>query len=161
MSRSMKFSGKQNRFSSMWLVCLIVGLSIFVSVSMAFFFASDFASSRVGMSGRVDIVAVGSGNLTIEDTHTSNLVVNLDSAYEVLIPGMPISIPANCKVYRSTTKPLLRAKLDMLLKDRITAEDKMDEIGVIQDMYLQLSDVIEENGWYLHTDSYYYSVVYL
>ena len=89
-------------------------------VTLAFFFDPDWSSGKVTMSGAVNIEAVGKGTAyeSIENTSTSNLMGSLSDGYSVLIPGMPISIDVNCKVYQSTTKPLLRADFNAVLLDK-------------------------------------------
>ena len=158
MSNIKDFSNHERKKISIWGIVLIAILSCVIGATLAFFFDTDWSSGFVSMSGKVQIEAVGAGNATIEDTYTTNLVITLDKNYPVLIPGMDIHMPANVKVYQSTTKPLLRARLDMELVDTLTMEENSDELRVIQDMYGQLTDVIESNNWYLHTDSYYYYI---
>jgi len=159
MAKSLDFSNKERKKPSFWLILtLAILLSVGVGLTLAFFFDGDYASQDVKMSGQVLIEAVGAGNVTIEDTHKSNLVINLDHDYPVLIPGMPITMPANCKVYQSTTMPLLRAKLDINLLNPLTPEDNPDEMHVVQDLYTQLYTEITSNKWHLHTDSYFYYV---
>lgn len=159
MSKQIKFNGKQQKTNIIWLIVVVVSLCTVVGITIAFFFNSDWANNNIGMSGKVDILAVGDGDLTIEDTYISNLEITLDDEYDVLIPGMDISLPANVKVFKSTTKPLLRARLDVeLLDTEDTEEEQNDELRVIQDLYGQLSDTIKDNGWYLHIDSWFYFV---
>jgi len=158
MTKINDFSNHQKKKSSIfWLIAIII-FSLGVGFTLAFFFESDWASNHVGMSGKVQIEAVGAGNETIEDTYTSKLVINLDNNYPVLIPGMDIEMPANVKVYQSTTKPLLRAKLDIDMLNMQTQDEYTEELRITQDLYSQLTDIVENNNWYLHTDSYYYYV---
>ena len=158
MAKTMNFSSKERKSFGLFGIILVVILSCVIGATLAFFFHSDWASGYINMSGKVSIEAVGAGNASIEDDATCNLVINLDKNYPVLIPGMDINMPANVKVYQSTTSPLLRARLDMELIDTLTMEEDADSLRVIQDMYGQLTDVIESNDWYLYTDSYYYYV---
>lgn len=112
------------------------------------------------MSGKVKIEAVGRGNeyKVIEDNYNScNLDISYDKDYGVLIPNMPITIYANCRVKRSTTKPLLRAMMTMTLFDTDHNPIDEDKLNVQLDMYRQLTDVITNNtNWYYHTDGFYY-----
>ena len=151
------FSNHDQRKTMPWWLISIIVLLLGVGTTLAFFFASDYASSTVKMSGKVAIEAVGAGNTTIEDTYKSNLVINMDS-YKKLIPGMELEMPANCKVYKSTTKPLLRAKLDIDMINMTNYEEYTEDLSIVQDMFGQMTDAIESNGWYLHTDSYFYYV---
>jgi hypothetical protein len=132
---------------------------LFVGVTLAFFASSDFANSNITMSGKVQIEAVGRGDLTVEDTASCNLEIYLDDTYEVLIPGMPIDLPANCKVMQSTTSPLLRAKLEVLLTNSQEDEtEHEDAMNVAQNMNTQLLTMIKANGWHAHTDGYLYYI---
>ena len=115
------------RLSAGIIILLVLFPLLIVTTTIAFFYASDYANTLINMSGKVDILAVGDGDFddsdsfsSIEDTYTSNLVVSLNDGYNVLIPGGDVLINANCKVFQSTTKPLLRAKLDFVLSDGIT-----------------------------------------
>jgi len=159
VKKKFNFSRRQQEIS-FWTILSIVLFTCVVGITLAFFASSDFASSHVGMSGKVLIEAVGSGNKLIEDTLDScNLEVNLQDDYDVLIPGMEIEVIANCKVHKSTTKPLLRAKLDVDLTDNLTGEIPSDEMNIVSDIYSQLIEKIEdENNWYLHIDSYFYYI---
>lgn len=153
------FSKKTKSMSTLGIMLICI-FSCIVGITLAFFASGDFASSHVGMSGKVLIEAVGSGDKSIEDTpSSSNLEIKLQDNYSVLIPGMEIEIIANCKVYRSTTKPLLRAKLDVNLEDNLTGEVPVDEMDIVSDIYSQLIEKIEcGDKWYLHTDSYFYYI---
>ena len=151
--------------STIWIIAICLLCSLVIGITIAFFYEDDWATSGVGMSGPVNIEAVGVGDVSIEDADTCNLVVSLDDNYEVLIPGMPIDLTANCKVYQSNTKPLLRAMLTLDLMD-MEMEEIFDEnstletsrLMITQNILNQLNNQIEENGWYLHTDSYYYYI---
>ena len=153
------FSKKTKSMSTLGITLICI-FSCIVGITLAFFASGDFASSHVGMSGKVLIEAVGSGDKSIEDTpSSSNLEIKLQDNYSVLIPGMEIEIIANCKVYKSTTKPLLRAKLDVNLEDNLTGEVPADEMNIVSDIYSQLIEKIEGGDkWYLHTDSYFYYI---
>ena len=163
-----EFSGNQ-RVVSAWFVLIVVCLCTFVSITLAFFFANDFATSNVNMSGRVEIVAVGAGSDydSIENGEDScNLVVNLDPLYNRLIPGMPISLPANVRVMQSTTKPLLRARFEIriteVLADGESGNDSNDLIGLENNLVTQIDGRIKtSNAWYYYEDEdggYYYYV---
>lgn len=159
MSKSMMFSNnkKQNR-SSLSLAIILIA-AVFVGTTLAFFFATDWASKSIEMSGKVDILAVGDGNVSIEDNNTiSKLIITLDNGYDKLIPGMPIEMPVSVRVTRSTTKPLIRARVTMKILDRETMTEQSDELAAIQNMYGQMLDIIESNDWHLHTDGYFYYV---
>ena len=159
MKKKFNFSRRHQEISFWTILSIVLFVSV-IGITLAFFASSDFASSHVGMSGKVLIEAVGSGNKSIEDTLNScNLEIKLQDDYEVLIPGMEIEVIANCKVHKSTTKPLLRAKLDVDLTDNLTGEMPSDEMNIVSDIYSQLIEKIEdENNWYLHIDSYFYYI---
>lgn len=143
-------------------VLLTIILVLVVSSTIAFFFDSNFGSGKIVMSGAVNIEAVGKGEAyeSIEDTSTSNMLVTLGNNYKVLIPGMPISLDANVKVYRSTTKPLLRADFNAVLMDKTTGATVGNEYDqdFLVEMYTSLQSQIAENGWYLHSDGYFYYI---
>lgn len=162
LSYKKKFSNSKQdgSASKAGVVLALFLLSIFVGVTLAFFFSSDYASKNITMSGAVKIEAVGPAPArnSIEDTvTTSKLVVELDKTYNKLIPGMPISIPANCKVYKSSTKPLLRAMLDITMYENDLVTESGD-LSITLDFMSQMYPKIKENGWYLHTDGYFYYV---
>ena len=140
-------------------------LGVLIGITLAFLFNSDFASGFLGISGKVEIIAVGKGdeyNSIENGVSSSNLVIELDKGYKVLIPGMPLRMDVNCKVKRSTTKPLLRAWLSLDLYDVETMEkidDWGEDAGVIIDINNQLDSVITTNSkWVLHNDGFYYYV---
>ncbi|MBQ7352272.1 MAG: hypothetical protein IJW59_05395 [Clostridia bacterium] len=154
-------SYKTTAYGSLSLIACILVVFCFVSLTMAFFFDTDFASSNVSMSGKVVIEAVGEGDTynSIEDTTTSNLVITLQDNHNVLIPNMEIYAYANCKIYRSLTMPLLRAKLQMNFIDMSDGTIDEQATAVINDMKTQFNDVIvKDKDWYLHTDGYYYYI---
>lgn len=144
-----------------YLILLL--LSITIGITLAFFSNSDFASKFLGTSGRVKIEAVGDGNKSIEDNipNSCNLEIRLDRDYGVLIPNMPITIYANCKVYRSTTKPLLRANFAVTIieSNGNPVDADSDDEDITMDITNQIITRIEENAnWYMHSDGYYYLV---
>jgi len=167
VNKKVTFSYK-SKVSLGLIVIIALAFVLFVSLTIAFFYNDDYATSKIGMSGKVKIEAVGEGEAynSIEDTHTSNLVITLGNGYDVLIPGMEVDINANCKVYKSTTKPLLRAKLEFLVTDNVTGSEsdgtgfEGGQIGstdlVVAEISGQLISEIRRNKWYLHTDGYYY-----
>lgn len=113
------------------------------------------------MSGKVKITAVGKGELynSIEDDiYSSNLEIELDKNYGVLIPNMPINIIVNCKVSKSTTQPLLRARLDVEIinNDNSTIDDVA--MMVVSDINSQLDSIITSENWYQYSDGFYYYV---
>ena len=158
------YFGYKHKISFGVVLLLVLAFVLTSTVTLALFFGSDWASSKVTMSGKVQIEAVGKGTAyeSIEDTHTSNLMVTLGDNYGVLIPGMDISLDANCKVYKSTTKPHLRADFNMILYDKDTGEsvgsEYTDEHRFLVDMYASLQTQVYNNGWYLHTDGYFYYI---
>ena len=159
-----QFQGKQNKDYGFAIIMFLI--ICFASTTLAFFFYAEYSNKALTTSGPVLIEAVGAGDVTIEDTrNTTKLEVFLDDKYDVLIPGMPIDLTANCKVYKSTTKPLLRAMIELDLVDMTTGEDfdedstlETTRLMIAQNMLNQLNSQAEENGWYLHSDSYYYYV---
>ena len=157
MALDKKFVNESNKMSFS-VVILILCLVFLCGATIAYFFDSDWSSGVTQMSGKVLIEAVGEGDVSIEDTHISKLTIGLDDGYTVLIPGMDLDIVANCKVSKSTTKPLMRASLKMKILDTVSMRDHPDDLRVAQDLYGQLQDIAEDNNWYLHTDSYYYYV---
>lgn len=156
-SKEFNNSKKQSNLT----IVLIVLLSIITSVTLAFFSSSDFASKYLGTSGKVKIEAVGRGNKSIEDKipNSCNLEIELDRDYGVLIPNMPITIFANCKVYKSTTKPLMRASFSVTVLDATDNPLQSDEYNISSDIYGQIVDIVDQKDyWYRHTDGYYYYV---
>lgn len=153
------FKNKSKK-SDFLLIIGVVTLSLLIGFTIAFFASDIWSSMNVQMSGPVRIEAVGAGTsyTSIEDTGTTNLIITLDEEYEVLIPGMPISVPANVKVYRSTTKPLMRAKVDIDVLDMDLNIGATDSLSVASDLYVQMTNSIESNHWYLHSDSYFYYI---
>ncbi len=153
-------------YSAPFSLILFIAMSIcIVGTTVAFFFASDWASSFTTLSGKVDIEAVGEGTRydSIEDTvDSSNLIITLGDDYKHLIPNMPYSMPANVKVYQSTSKPLLRAKFTMQMYqhveggDDIILDDAGDKYDVMPQMTEQLHDIITGNGWLLNEEDMYY-----
>lgn len=159
------FQGK-SRGISVSLVALIFACCFLVTATLAYMYDDIFSTGTITMSGKVDIEAVGVGEQykSIEDTaSSSNLVIELDDIYKVLIPGMPIDIIANCKVSQSTTTPLLRAKVEMELSlmenDETPTDDAVDDEGLLEDIILQFDDIITKHkDWYQYSDGFYYYV---
>lgn len=135
-----------------------------IGITIAWFSSSDWGSSGLGMSGKVNILAVGKGDQyhSIEDTvENANLVINLSDNYNVFIPGMEIDAQANCKIFKSTTSPLLRAKFSVLLYDKNNNKvaDYLDESNVKGMLEYELSEIVSgATGWYKYSDGYYYYV---
>ena len=152
-------------FSLILLICIAVCI---VGTVVAFFFAHDWASNKVTMSGKVDIEAVGNGTEygSIEDTvSSSNLIITLQDNYKHLIPGMDISVPANVRVYESTTMPFLRAKFTMEMYLHVEGgsdevlDEETDKYNVMPQMTASLHSIITGNGWVLdESDMYYYYI---
>ena len=154
------------------LMMIAVCITFVVTLTIAFFYHDDFSTSMITMSGKVKVEAVGEGvcdcvvagktecedpsHKSIEDTHTSNLIITLDQDYEVVIPGMPLGVDANCKIYKSNTSPLLRARVDFELVSALTGETVTDSQVLISELYGQMISIIESNKWFLHTDGYFY-----
>lgn len=156
---------EKKNFSAKKSISLLTPIAILllctiVSLTLAFFFSSDWTAKYVQMSGKVDIEAVGKGNAfnSIEDTVSScNLEIEIDRDYGVLIPNMPITVYANCKVKQSTTKPLLRAKLYVsILDDDGNPFDDVDH-DVASDMYNLLeTNILDGTNWAKYEGYYYY-----
>ena len=154
------------------LVLLLAMLACIASITLAYFFANDWASSTVDVAGRVDIEAVGKGTTyaSIEDRNSnSNLVIYLDDGtYSVLIPGMPIRLDANCKVYQSTSKPLLRAKFQIQIYDdsgnlltpaEATYSGSSGDVSLYTSFTSMLDGVITTGShWLLYSDGFYYYI---
>ena len=154
------------------LMLIAICITFVVTLTIAFFYHDDFSTSMITMSGKVKVEAVGEGvcdcvvqgktecedpsHSSIEDTHTANLIITLDQDYEVVIPGMPLGIDANCKIYKSNTSPLLRARIDFELISALTGEVVTDSQVLISELYGQMVSIIESNKWFLHTDGYFY-----
>lgn len=162
-----QFSAKQrsSKTTMVFLVCILCALSLLVMTTIAFFYHDDWGNNNVQTSGPVNILAVGTGDNSIEDTNTSNLVVDIGEEYDVLIPGMPIYITANCKVFKSNTHPLVRAKFSMTFEDNSSGETFNEEtslgsssLDIGDKIITQIDDEITDNGWYLHTDGFYYYI---
>lgn len=151
---------KSNSRSSITTIVVLLLLSVFVGVTLAFFANSDFATSLLGMSGKVRIEAVGKGDKSIEDNATCNLEIELDKEYGVLIPNMPITIYANCKVKKSTTKPLLRAKFQVTIFDNNgNPYEEKDGNNLAMDIFGDINNLVLSNAnWSLYTDGYYYYI---
>lgn len=153
------FSAKKS--ASLTPIAILL-LCAIVSLTVAFFFSSDWATKYVQLSGSVRIEAVGKGSAhsSIEDTVSScNLDIDIDRDYGVLIPNAPLAIYANCKVSKSTTKPLLRAKMDISILDDegeefVVGEDS--EHNVAQDFSSLLeTSVLDGTNW-AYVNGYYY-----
>lgn len=147
----------------LWKLISIICFVTIVSVTLAFFSSDEFASKFVGISGKVQITAVGKGTeyASIEDTDTlCKLEIELDRGYDVFIPNMPVNAIVNCKVTRSTTKPLLRAFFSMSVIDMDTGLNDTENAEVFSSIQTQLHDIItKDNDWYFHTDGYYYYAI--
>ena len=170
------FSNKAQK--GMFGLLLLVVLSVLTfGITIAFFTDSDFATGHVNMSGKVLIEAVGDavGDVSIEDKeisdgsggtiYQSNLRIE---PTDRLIPNMPLSIIANCKVDITTTEPLLRASFSMefyreveeggVLVDKIITPET-DTFNISSDVMNQFDAMIVENDyWYKFTDGNYYFI---
>ena len=148
--------------------CLLVSM---VGITLAFFISSDYSSSFVSMSGPVNIQAVDKDGKPIEtnipddeDEDVSKLVISLSDGFDTIIPGMPIAISANCKVYQSETMPLLRAKFELkIYKDSETEEGVQEEVTTEFCMSLaeDISDsmdlsILASGNWLKYDDDGYY-----
>ena len=161
------FFGYRTKISFGIVVIFLLLFSLVTTSTIAFFYDSDYGRGLITMSGKVQIEAVGKGDSynSIEDTKTSNLVISLDS-YDVLIPGMEFEMDVNCKVSRSTTKPLLRARLEVFLNDvslnevydNNTEELADENFDFVLKMYNSIESIITTNKWYQHTDGYFYYI---
>lgn len=155
-----------NRKNKKGIILYIISIfmAVLIGLTLAFFANSDFATSLLGMSGRVKITAVGRGDTyqSIEDKDgISNMLIYLQDGYQVLIPGMEIDAQVNVKVHKSTTKPLIRAKFSLELYDNngVAYNPIADSDNIVGDLEYQLNNCIESLGdWYKHTDNYYYYV---
>lgn len=172
MKKKFNFGYAKQSLSVNSLMLILVCITFAITLTIAYFYNDDFSTSMINMSGKVKIEAVGEGvcdcvlqgktecedesHKSIEDTHTSNLIITLDQDYEVVIPGMPLSIDANCKIYKSNTSPLLRARIDFDLISALTGEVVTDSQILISELYGQMITIIESNDWFLHTDGYFY-----
>lgn len=162
MFSSGKFSNHINKSKVVyaWLMILILFFIATIGLTMAFFYNDDWGSNSLGTSGPVRIQAVGKGNVSIEDDNASKLAVTLDPQYgDVIQGGTPIDLTANCKVFYSTTNPLLRASLNIQFLDPNT--DQVVSGNAVVDEYLtnmnsQLYNIIVGNGWYSYEGWYYY-----
>jgi len=181
------FSNSAQR--SMFGLVLLFLLSVLtVGVTIAFFSDSEYASKYQQMSGVVEIEAVGDdlGEVSIEDTytydgdgnvtgHNQNLITSITLG-DRIIPNMPLDIIANCKVKKSTTNPLLRAKFNLKLSkkveilnngigtgeyeyiDVLPEDDIFNLVNFFNDQFNSIIHESSEGGdhWYLFTDGYYY-----
>lgn len=155
MSKSFNFGGKKVKKNYFWIISIFLCV-IIVGVTMAFFFADEFSSKYVNMSGAVRIQAVGDNDLSIEDDATCNLVITLQDGYDRLIPGAEIHMPANVRVKKSNSSPLLRAKMEMEVFNVTAGVEYGDALNVAVDLYGQLVAIIKTNAWFSHTDGYFY-----
>ena len=124
------FQGK-SRGISVSLVALIFACCFLVTATLAYMYDDIFSTGTITMSGKVDIEAVGVGDQykSIEDTaSSSNLVIELDDIYKVLIPGMPIDI--------------------IVQRDRTygTAEDVGKQMAVFKEHLAEFDKQIAENA---------------
>lgn len=145
------------------LVVLFLVCVTFVGSTFAYYYADDFSSGLITMSGKVDIVVVSRADayVSIEDDTDTNLIIYVEDNYTVHIPGAWFEPTANLKVYESTTKPLLRAKMDVYLinmeTDEVITDDDIDTFDLDKTLYDSLEDIVESNGWiYYAEDKYYY-----
>ena len=88
--------------------------------------------------------------------------ITLSDEYDRLIPGMDVSVDANCKVFASTTKPLLRAKIEFEMYNE-SDETHVGAENVFTDMHDDLSTIIYGNNWRIYTapgedEAYWYYV---
>lgn len=161
------FFGYRAKISWSMVVIFFLLFSMITTSTIAYFYDSDYGKALISMSGKIEIQAVGKGDSydSIEDTETSNLIISLDN-YDVLIPGMLLDMDVNCRVTRSTTHPLLRAKLEVFLNDvslnsvyNPSTEELSDEnFGFLLSMYNSLKTIVINNKWHLHTDGYFYYI---
>lgn len=161
MKKNFSFGFKQ-KISSGIVLLLLLFFALNSTLTLAFFYDGEWGSNIVGLSGKVKIQAVGVGDHdvdletpgnfdSIEDTiDSSNLIITLGDGYQTLVPGMDVFIDANCKVFESTTSPLLRAKIEFMFVDN---DD--NEIGetnqVLSDMQGRIAAVIQSNNWVIYT----------
>lgn len=163
-----RYYGAKKPTASLSLILLICLMVCIVGTTVAYFFATDWAGQYTTMSGKVDIEAVGSSGSSIEDevkdgVTTSKLVISLEDNYKYLIPGMDITMPAYVKAYKSTTKPLLRAKFSLILYKTTDAGDEVldgenDPNSISSQMTSSLHSKVSANGWVLNDDGYYYYI---
>lgn len=162
MFSSGKFSNHVNKSRVLyaWIMLLILFFTATIGLTLAFFYNDDWGSGTLGTSGPVKIEAVGMGDISIEDSNrTSKLAVTLDNTYgNVIQGGTPIDLTANCKVYASTTNPLLRASFTVQFVDPATGQLASGSIvdGFVSDLTSQLHAVISGNDWYSYQGWYYY-----
>lgn len=165
MKRKMHFKFKYTLFSQQFiagLVCLLVLTFSLVGSTLAYYFSDDFASSMIGLSGKVDIEVVSkTADVSIEDDTETKLIIYVEDNYGVHIPGGWFEPTANIKVYQSTTKPLLRAIMDVQLinmeTDEVITDAEIDKFDLAESLYDSLADIVTSNGWvYYPEDKYYY-----
>ena len=167
-----KYNFSGNKYVSIIGLVLTIVLSFsLIGFTIAFFSSGDFTSGFIGLSGAVNIEAVGLGDDSIENTEsegviTSKLLTHLDPAYGngnyFLVPEAPLNIRANCKVYKSATHPLLRANISFVL----TSPDHNTTVSDMSDIYFQLlltnfKDVVSsenDDGEWIYYDNYFYFV---
>lgn len=156
------FKGRPHYVKILFVLLFFVTIS--VSITLAWFYVQDWANNGVEMAGKVNILAVGKGDEyhSIEDSaESSNLVVSLSDGYNVLIPGAEIDARANVKIFKSTTKPLLRAKVSVLLfdKDEKQVESYLDKMNIQGLLEFELREIVEEiDNWYKYSDGFYYYI---
>lgn len=157
------FSFVQRYFAGL-VILLIISLTV-VSSTLAYYFDSDWASNVVEMSGKVNIEVVSkSPNYkSIEDDEEGKLIIYFEDDYSVHIPGAWIEPTANVKIFKSTTKPLLRAIMNVYLIDMETKEEISDEdidtFDLTASLYNSMSTIVKYNGWvYYPEDKYYYYI---
>lgn len=136
---------------------------LLAGTTLAYLYADDFSTNMIGLSGKVDIEAVSRGNTytSIQDTTDTKLIIYVEDDYEVHIPGGWFEPTANVKVYNSTTKPLLRAKMSVELIDMTTSQvvtdEEVDIYNLAERLYDSLEVIVIDNGWVFYdVDNYYY-----
>lgn len=148
------------------LIVVVFLCVVCIGSVLAYFIADDWASNIIGLSGKVDIEVVSRSDTytSIQNTTDENkLIIYFEDNYSVLIPNALIEPTANVKVYKSTTKPLIRAIMDVKLYDSESnevVEGEGDLPFILTDaLYNSMKGVVTSNGWvYDERDKYYYFI---
>jgi hypothetical protein len=156
-----KFNNSKPYYPYVLVICIILLFSL-AGFTLAFFFESDWSNKTITLSGKVQIEAVGKSPSysTIEDTASQSMLdITLSNDDEYLIPGADIYIDANCKVFQSTTSPLLRASVTLAVYDAegdIVNDSRSTRL--LDDMNGSIQDNLASgSNWSLYDGYFYYT----
>lgn len=147
------------------LIVVVFICVVCICSTLAFFISDDWTSNVIGLTGKVDIEIVSrSDSASIQNTTEENkLIIYFEDEYSVLYPNALIEPTANIKVYQSTTKPLIRAIMDVKLYDGEfnEVEEGVGDLDFVltENLYDSMATVVTSNGWVFdERDRYYYYI---